>query len=128
MLKRDVDLVGSNFDIEIRHPSSNKPTEHMNDFFTSNYYTGIVEDEEGSYALCYFEQMKEPSAQPIVYAQISIKNDLENSMYYIEPLLNNTSEHEPMKYIVYKIDDIESDVISNGLFKYRHILLNLFHF
>lgn len=124
-----MDLVANQFDIEVRYPTTNRPSKHISDFFTSNYYTGIVENETGSHVLCYFEIQNNSNisvsaavaGQPLIFAQISIKNENENSVYYVEPLLNtNKSEIEagkPLKYIVYRSEDILSDVVSNGVFK-----------
>ena len=120
MLKKDTKLVADHFDIEIRYPTSKRPTEHIHDFFTQNYYTGIVEDVPGSYVVCYFEKPSNSTEhkQPLVYAQISIKNEDENVVYFVEPINNVTShDDEPAKYIVYRSEDIISDVISNGIFK-----------
>lgn len=117
MLKKDTKLVADHFDIEIRYPTSKRPTEHIHDFFTQNYYTGIVEDVSGSYVVCYFEKLSD-SSQPLVYAQISIKNEDENVVYFVEPINNSTNYNdEQPKYIVYRSEDIISDVISNGVFK-----------
>ena len=99
----------------MRYPTSGRPTEHVRDFFTSNYYTGIVEDVPGSHVVCYFESLgDDKEQQPLVYVQSAIKNDDENSLYYVEPVLNSTGP--PFKYIAYRTDDILSDVLSNGVF------------
>ena len=58
---------------------------------------------------------------PLIYAQIQIQNENENIIYYIEPLLDSNSENKN-KYLVYRVDDIESDIISNNIFKYVYIL------
>jgi hypothetical protein len=118
LLKKDVDLVSDKFDIEIRYASSSQPSEHLSDFLTSNYYTGIVDNEPDSYVVCYFEQPSASPTQPLVYAQISIRNERENAIYYVEPLLDVTGEHESSaEYIVYRSEDVQSDVIANGIFK-----------
>lgn len=108
--------MATGFDIEIRYPSSGRPTEHVHDFFSQNYYTGIVEDVPGSNVVCYFEKSSTESSPPLVFAQISIKNEDENAIYYVEPVLNSTNS-SANKYIVYKSDDILSEIISNGVFK-----------
>lgn len=60
--------------------------------------------------------------QPLVYAQIHIQNQNESTIYYIEPSINfdTAKGHDSLKdfkYLIYKIDDIDSDVISNNVFK-----------
>jgi hypothetical protein len=122
-LKKDVGPLTDNFDIEIRLGPGKKPS-HMKNQFASNFYTGFVDNESKSHVLCYFE--KQPSNfyddpddkllnTPLIYLQIHIVNEAESNIYYIEPLVDKLTQE--VKYIAYKSDDIDSDVISNGVFK-----------
>ncbi len=118
-LRRNIDLMADKVDIEVRYADGNKPSEHINDFFTSNYYSGFVEGESRSNVICYFEKNstanKNGSVAPLIYAQIQILNNKEHSIYYIEPLIDQNSNSN--KYLVYRVDDIESDILSNNIFK-----------
>ena len=120
-MRRDINLVADHVDIEVRYSTSNKPSDHVNDFFTSNYYIGFVEDEPRSHVICYFEKNDTLNNElmPLIYAQIQIQNDNENIIYYIEPLLDTNNQNKN-KYLVYRIDDIQSDIIYNNIFKYAN--------
>ena len=123
-LKKDTGPLTENVDIEFRY--SKKPPLHVRNFFAPNFYTGFVDNEARSHVICYFETSdmvdqtsgeKEISTrQPLIYAQIHIMNEEKNSIYYVEPLVDKTSGE--IKYLVYRSDDIDSEVIVNGNFKY----------
>lgn len=119
ILKRDTQLVGNNIDIELRY--SSKPSEHLKDLFTSNYYTGIVENEPDSQVILYFENDNSTftlNNQPLIFAQIRLKNKNTNTVFYIEPLLKLNNEDAEQKYLIYKSEDVQSEVFSGGKFKY----------
>ena len=131
--------MASNLDIEVRYPTSSKPTVHLDDFITTNFYTGYVNGESKSYVICYFETNSNSNStlnmasnnkltQPLVYAQIHLQEEVENdgnktkahTIYYIEPSINLNGKDEDLnsfKYIIYKTNDIDSNVISNDVFK-----------
>jgi hypothetical protein len=66
--------------------------------------------------------------QPLVYAQIHLNENEENeenktrknTIYYIEPSINLNEKNDDLKsfkYLIYKTNDIDSNVISNNVFK-----------
>ena len=134
-LKRETNLITNNLDIEVRYPFSNKPSLHLDDFITTNFYTGYVNGESKSHVICYFETSPDYNstlntlsenklAQPLIYAQIHMRQGDEgnktSTVYYIEPSINfASSDNESIrfKYLIYRIDDIDSSVISNNVFK-----------
>jgi hypothetical protein len=93
----------------------------MRDFFSPNFYTGIVENEPNSFVICYFERQDQNTKSYddiplIIYAQIRIQIEKEGSTtYYVEPLVDK--ETNSVKYIIYKSDDVDSGIVSNGVFK-----------
>jgi hypothetical protein len=110
----------------------------LGDFQTTNFYTGYVNGEAKSHVICYFETSstsnstldmasKNPLTQPLIYAQIQIQKErdenetsTQTTIYYIEPSIKLNGPEEDLKgfkYLVYKTDDIDSDVISNNVFK-----------
>lgn len=109
-LKRDTNLVADNIDIEVR--GNKGKSQHINDFFTSNYYSGFVDGVANSYVICYFEkESDDPKIGPLIYAKVY----MEKTSYYIEPVIGESKNHS---YIIYSSKDIDSDVISNESFKY----------
>jgi hypothetical protein len=122
-LKKDVGPLADNFEIEIRSGPGHT-TSQSKEKFSSNFYSGFVEDELKSHVLCYFEKQSDniyadPDDKllntPLIYLQIHIVNETENTIYYIEPLVDKLTQE--VKYIAYKSEDIDSDVSSNGVFK-----------
>lgn len=115
-LKRGNSLVAENVRLEVRYsyPNKTQHTEYEDNHFKQNYFIGFVEDESDSSVLCYFESVPlNSTSKPLVYAQIRIgSNNNKTQYYYVEPMFNNHNT-----YIVYRSDDIESDIISNGVFK-----------
>lgn len=117
-LRRETSFVSENIDIEIRY--ANETSKHLSDTFSSNFFVGQLDDEPNSFAICYFEERKkeeeeQSNTQPLVYLQIQVRNEANktNTFYYVEPTtLNNTS-----KYVIYRSEDIASDLISNDVFK-----------
>ncbi|CAF0705583.1 unnamed protein product [Brachionus calyciflorus] len=115
ILKKDTHLVANNINIELRY--SNKPSEYLNDFFSSNYYTGIVDNEQDSQVILYFEnQNSSNTSQPLIFAQIRLKTKNLSTNYYIEPLIQPNGSKNKQKYIVYKSEDVQSDIYANGIF------------
>lgn len=66
--------------------------------------------------------------QPLVYVQIHLHEEEENetnktrinTIYYIEPSINLNDKNDDLKsfkYLIYKTNDIDSNVISNNVFK-----------
>ena len=113
-LKRDLTLVSENIDIEVRYSYRNKPNvvEHTDADFTANNYVGYVEGEPKSSVVCYFE--KADRKEPLIYAQIRLEKERnKHELYTIEPAF-----HGQAGYIIYRSEDIDSDVISNGNFKW----------
>jgi disintegrin and metalloproteinase domain-containing protein 17 len=142
-LKRETNLVShtNSLDVEVRYPSSPyKPTVHLkNDFETTHFYSGYVNGHPKSHVICYFETHPDYNstnnvislnklAQPLIYAQIHMQDDRDgeegnktSTVYYIEPKINFSDDQEELKefkYIIYKTDDIQSDVISNNIFNH----------
>ncbi len=124
-LKRDLNLVSDKVDVEVRY--SNNKIEHINNYFTSNNYIGFVDGEPQSSVTCYIEQFVEPNQSityPLIYAQIRLENDDKKEYFYIEPIfLKENSSDKRTKYIIYRTDDIASDVLNEGVFKYIIILI-----
>ena len=132
-LKRDITLLADKVDIEVRYDSSpHRPAEHMADFLTSNYYTGFVSGEARSHVSCYFERpassrganQTQYDQQPLVYAQIQLQNESDNEIYYVEPFATTTTgagddQNHQYKYIIYRISDVQSDVLAANRFKYE---------
>ena len=121
LLRRDTQLVGNKINIELRY--SKKPSEYLNDFFTSNYYTGIVEDEPNSQVILYFENDSSSftlNNQPLIFAQIRIKSEKIDTVYYIEPILKPENDKSDQKYVIYRSEDVQSDIFSNQKFKYAY--------
>jgi hypothetical protein len=138
-LKRETSLVADHFDIELRYSSkSGLSSKHIGDFFTRNYYIGYVDGESNSRVLCYFEPKSNTSiwsssiieteseqknslndkSSPLIYAQIIIDNEQEKTVYYIEPKTTSDSNTE---YIVYRSEDIQSLIYSDGIFKLLYL-------
>lgn len=76
-----------------------------------NNFIGYVEGEPRSTVVCYLDR-KHTSKEPLLYAQITLEHDVKKEYYYIEPSFNNTAE-----YIVYRSEDIDSNIMPNGVFK-----------
>ncbi len=118
--------------MEVRYSFDKQPNrvEHVNNYFTSNNYIGYVVGHPRSTVTCYIEQITNDRTNisysnftlkyPLIYAQIRLENNEpeKNEYFYIEPIfISHTELPDKMKYIIYKTIDIESDVISNGVFK-----------
>ena len=103
-------------DIEVRYESSNKPSLHLSDTFSTNYYVGFVQGESKSLVICYFERSSSQDPKPIVFAQIQIVEEDKKTIYYIEPKksVDDSNKHS---YIIYRSEDIVSELISNDRFK-----------
>lgn len=113
-MRRDLTLVSENIDIEVRYSFKNKPAviEHADTNFTSNNYIGYVEGEPKSSVFCYFEK-RDVNKEPLIYAQIRLEGDQNKREFYsIEPAFQDKSG-----YIIYRSEDIDSDIISGGNFK-----------
>lgn len=113
-LKRDLTLVSENIDIEVRYSFKNKPAiiEHADTDFTTNNYIGYVEGEPKSSVFCYFEK-PDANKEPLVYAQIRLEDKQNKREFFsIEPAFESKSG-----YIMYRSEDIDSDIISGGNFK-----------
>lgn len=121
LLTRDRKLVSNNLDIEVRYSFIDKPDliEHHDNYFASNNYIGFVEGESKSSVVCYLENKEYNSENelPLIYAQIRLENNDKKEYFYIEPsFINDYKNQNEAKYIVYRSDDINSGIISNGIF------------
>ena len=133
ILKRDLNLVSDKVDIEVRYSFSETPSyvEHVNNYFTTNNYIGFVEGEPKSHVTCYLDRIDAKNVAnltreeyPLIYCQIKLENT--NEYFYIEPIRHNEDSNK-LKYLIYQPEEIESNVISNGLFKwFIFILINSF--
>lgn len=117
ILKKDAKIAGDNLNIELRY--SSRPSEYLKDSFSSNYFRGKVENESYSEVTVYFEEQKKYnySDQPLIFAHIRIFNKTNETNYYIEPLLTTNDTNSKLKFLIYRSEDIQSDVLSNGVFK-----------
>ncbi|RMZ96592.1 adam 17-like protease, partial [Brachionus plicatilis] len=116
ILRRDEAIVGDNLSIELRY--SNKPSEFLKDSFSSNYFRGIVENESYSEVIVYFEEATQSnsSGQPLIFAHIRIINGTNENNFYIEPFQSSGLANSKFKYLVYRTEDIDSNILSNGVF------------
>lgn len=117
ILSRDVNIAENNLKIELRY--SNKPTEYLKDSFSSNYFRGKVENESYSEVIVYYEQKDnlESNVQPLIFAHIRTVDGTNETNYYIEPFQLNTGTNSKLKFLIYRSEDIQSNVLSNGVFK-----------
>ena len=89
---------------------------HLADSFSDNYYVGFVQGEAKSLVICYFERPEHTQhTQPAVFAQIQVEDEAKGTktIYFVEP----SSSGEKRHYIVYRSEDIASDLIANERFK-----------
>lgn len=117
ILKKDIKIAAENLNIELRY--SNKPSEYLKDSFSSNYFRGKVENESYSEVTVYFEEQKKYnySDQPLIFAHIRIFNMTKETNYYIEPFMTTDEANLKLKFLIYRSEDIHSNVLSNGVFK-----------
>jgi hypothetical protein len=80
----------------------------LNDFYTSNYYIGIVKDELGSNVFLYYDNVTLANKQSLIYGKIELQNDV----FYIEP-----SNKENDCFVVYRSRDLANEDLLNGLKK-----------
>lgn len=120
-LKHELSFLSDNLKIEVHSEDvDGRPKiDLMNNSFAMNNYVGFVEGEYDSSVVCYFDEGENSNDQPIIYAQIRLgKTGNKEEIFYIEPspssdqiTKNNTN------YIIYRAADVESGVLSNGIFK-----------
>lgn len=116
-MKRNTNLVSDDIQIEVRYSNLGEKNriEYEDNHFKKNYFIGFVENEPESSVLCYFESLPfNTTSKPLIYVQIRIVNNKTADYYYIEPIFHD----KKTSYVVYRNQDVESDILSNGIFKY----------
>ena len=120
-LKHEISFLSDDLKIEVHSEDANGKTkiDLMNNSFAMNNYVGFVEGEFDSSVVCYFDEGEGPNDQPIIYAQIRLgKPGNKEDIFYIEPSPNqDQSTKNNTKYIIYRAADVESGVLSKGIFK-----------
>ena len=70
-------MLSNNVNIEIKYSTSSS---NLNDIFTSNFYTGFVDDEQSSSVLIYYDHDQIIKNKTIIYGKIEIGSET----FYIE--------------------------------------------
>jgi hypothetical protein len=77
-LKKNLNVLSNDINIEIKY--SNSTNKILNDIFSSNFYTGFVDDQKNSFVLLYYDYDQVVKNKTIIYGKI----ELGAETFYIE--------------------------------------------